>query len=119
MIGVRASMPPHGHPHDTMYMRFWLQYFDTVGEEWRSLEGSAGASFTKLGLANATREAGRSFQLAPQPQASAVKLRGLVEFQWRHGSRLVASTTRPTTAGHHSKVGAVPPGFSAATCTLE
>lgn len=119
MIGVRGSMPPDGHLRDTMYMRFRLQYFDAAGESWRSLEGGLSPSFTKLGTADATREAGRTFQLSPQPQAGAFKLRGLVEFQWRRDSRLVASATRPTTAGHHSKVGAVPPGFSAATCALE
>ncbi len=119
MIGVRGSMPPDGHAHDTMYMRFRLQYLDSAGETWKSLEGGQSASFTRLGMADATREAGRTFQLSPQPQAGAFKLRGLVEFQWRQGSRVVASAARPTTAGHHSKVGAVPPGFSAATCTLE
>lgn len=120
MIGVRASMPPNGHPRDTMYARLRLQYLDAASGGWRSLEGSASAGFVKLGAANTTRQTGRTFQLSPQPEAGAFELRGLVEFQWRRHGSVVAVATRPTTSGHHnSKAGAVPPGFSAATCTLE
>jgi hypothetical protein len=45
-------------------------------------------------------------------------LRGVVSFQWRRGTRVVESVTRPTTAGHRSLAGADPPNFSAATCSI-
>ncbi len=41
-------------------------------------------------------------------------LRGVVSFQWRHGTTVEYTVSRPTTAGHQSLAGADPAGFSAA-----
>ena len=47
-----------------------------------------------------------------------VTLRGVVSFQWRHGTSVEYTVSRPTTAGHVSLAGADPKGFSAAECLL-
>jgi hypothetical protein len=42
----------------------------------------------------------------------------VVSFQWRRGSTVVTSGSKPTTAGRQSLAGADPAGFSAATCSI-
>jgi hypothetical protein len=54
----------------------------------------------------------------PVPGKPAFTLRGLVEFQWRRGKKVLMSANRATTAGHASLAGADPTGFSAATCQI-
>jgi len=121
-IGIRGSMPPDGHPNDTMYMRFVVQYLEQgtskKGGKWKDLPGEAASGFLKAGPATATRQTGRSFHLAPLGSGESFHLRGLVEFQWRHKERVVLTATRLTTAGRESLAGASPRGFSAATCTI-
>ena len=118
MIGVRGSMPGDGQPHDTMYMRFGLQYLNTSTRRWTGLVTGAEPLYVAVGTARAARQAGRSFQLIPVPGKPAFTLRGVVSFQWRRGRTVVQSTSRPTTAGRVSLAGADPAGFSAATCPI-
>jgi hypothetical protein len=116
-VGIRGSMPPNGQSGETMYMRFQLQYHEPTGTQWVDLAGSA-SNFVAVGGAKAARQAGRSFQLVPVAGKPAFMLRGVVSFQWRKGSKIEESISRPTTAGHESLAGADPAGFSAATCSI-
>jgi len=118
MIGVRGSMPGDGEAHDTMYMRFRLEYLNTTTRRWTSLVTGAEPVYVAVGNAKAARQAGRSFQLIPVPGKPAFTLRGVVSFQWRHGRTVLQTTSRPTTAGRQSLAGADPAGFSAATCLI-
>ncbi len=117
-VGVRGSMPGDGQNGQIMYMRFRLQYLSTTTKQWVDLTTEAGSGFVAVGRAKATRQAGRSFQLVPVPGKPAFMLRGVVSFQWRRGSTVVNSASRPTTAGRQSLAGADPAGFSAATCSI-
>jgi hypothetical protein len=117
-VGVRGSMPGDGQNGQVMYMRFRLQYMNTSTKHWVDLTTEAGSGFVAVGRAKATRQAGRSFQLVPVPGKPAFMLRGVVSFQWRRGSTVVTSASRPTTAGRQSLAGADPAGFSAATCSI-
>jgi hypothetical protein len=117
-VGIRGSMPGDRQPHDTMYMRFRLQYLDGATKHWVDLANGAASSFVAVGAASSARQAGRSFQLVPVAGEPAFTLRGVVSFQWRRGAKIVQSTSRPTTAGQQSLAGADPPGFSAATCSI-
>jgi hypothetical protein len=114
-IGIRGSMPGDHQAHDRMYMSFRLQYLSSETKHWVDLAG-ASSSFVAVGSGKSARQGGRSFQLVPGKGASM--LRGVVSFQWRRGKTVLQSTTRPTTAGHHSVAGADPAGFSAATCSI-
>ena len=117
-VGIRGSMPGNGQAGETMYMRFRLQYLEPAGKHWVDLTTGSTSEFVAVGGAKAARQAGRSFQLVPVPGKPAFNLRGVVSFQWRKGTKIEESISRPTTAGHHSLAGADPGGFSAATCSI-
>ena len=114
-VGVRGSMPGDGRASDGMYMRFRLQYVNATTGQWTDIANGPTPSFVAVGSARITRQLGRSFLLRPP---RALTLRGVVSFQWRHGSRVLASTYRVTTAGRESLKGSDPAGFSAATCRI-
>ncbi len=117
-VGVRGSMPGDEHSQDEMYMRFRLQYLDSSTQQWIDLPNGAESGYVAVGAAKSARQTGRSFQLVPVAGKPAVTLRGVVSFQWRHGSTVEYTVSRPTTAGHDSLAGADPKGFSAAECPL-
>ncbi|MEA2200579.1 MAG: hypothetical protein QOI89_1175 [Solirubrobacteraceae bacterium] len=114
-VGIRGSMPGDGQGHDRMYMSFRLQYLNSVSKRWVDL-GGASSSFVAVGTGKSARQGGRSFQLVPGKGPST--MRGVVGFQWRHGTTVLQSITRATSAGHRSVAGADPAGFSAATCPI-
>jgi hypothetical protein len=118
MVGVRGSMPSDGQAKETMYMSFQVQYMDQQTKRWVNLPKGGASGAVKVGDASTTRQIGRTFVLAAPGHGGSYELRGIVEFQWRQGSKVTLSTTRPTTGGHPSTAGAVPKGFSAATCTI-
>jgi hypothetical protein len=117
-VGIRGSMPGDGHPHDTLYMSFRLQYESGTGNNasWSPLSGAA-SGFVPVGGGGDTRQAGRSFTLVPVPGRRST-LRGAVTFEWRRGSKVMRSTERTTTSGHISQTGADPKSYTAATCTI-
>jgi hypothetical protein len=117
-VGVRGSMPGNRRSGEVMYMRFRLQYLDVAAKRWVDLANGATSGFIAVGAAKSARQAGRSFQLVPVPGKPPFTLRGVVNFQWRHGTSVVTSLSRPTTSGHKSLAGADPPNFSAATCSI-
>jgi hypothetical protein len=112
-IGVRASMP--GAPRGTrLAMRFRVQY--QVNTAWKDVKGaSSGWRFVGFGR-GVPIESGWSFTFAAPP--APVTLRGMVEFRWRRGGTLLRSAELPTEAGHRSRAGADPAGYSAASCEL-
>ncbi|MCW3070051.1 MAG: hypothetical protein JWL67_2676 [Solirubrobacterales bacterium] len=114
-IGIRGSMPGDGRARDKMYMSFRLQYLDAPTNRWTDLS-SASSSYVAVGTGASPRQGGRSFQLVPGK--TAYTMRGVVDFQWRRGKKVLESAARPTTAGHRSLAGADPAGFSVATCAI-
>ncbi len=117
-IGIRGSMPGDAQAHDTMYMRFRLQYMNPKSKIWTDLSKGASSSYAGVGTGASARQAGRSFQLSPVPGQPAFELRGVVSFQWRRGKLIVAQGSRPTSAGRESLAGSDPAGFSTAACSL-
>jgi hypothetical protein len=115
-IGIRGSMPSDGQAHDTMFMRFRLQRLEVESHRWVDVPGAA-STYLPMGSSKGGAEAGRSFTLV-RPAGPAFLLRGVVGFQWRHGSKVLETITRATKAGHVSQTGADPPKFSAATCRI-
>lgn len=119
-VGVRGSMPGDGQAKDTMYMSFRLQYEDSATGQWVDLAGTGAPApaYVAVGTGKSARQAGRSFQLVPVAGKPPFTLRGVVSFQWRRGTAIVHTVSRPTTAGQLSLAGADPAGFSAATCVI-
>jgi hypothetical protein len=116
-LGVRGSMPGDGEAHDTMYMRFRLQYLNTSTKTWSDLSGGVSPRYVSVGSGDSARQGGRSFQLRPVA-GQPVTIRGVVSFQWRRGSSVLAQISRTTSAGRVSLAGADPEGFSAASCVI-
>ncbi|MDQ6810415.1 MAG: hypothetical protein M3Z95_00770 [Actinomycetota bacterium] len=116
-VGIRGSMPGDGQAHDTLYMRFRLQYLNTSSQHWVDLADAA-TGFVAVGSAKAARQGGGSFQLVPVAGRPAFTLRGVVNFQWRRGASVLTAVSRATSAGRQSLAGADPAGFSAATCQI-
>jgi hypothetical protein len=117
-VGIRGSMPGDGQAHDKLYMSFRLQYLNTTTSTWINLVSGATPSFEAVGAAGSARQDGASFQLVPVAGKPAATLRGVVDFQWRRGGRVLESATRATSAGHKSLAGAEPANYTAATCLI-
>jgi hypothetical protein len=117
-IGIRGSMPGDHVAHDTMFMRFRLQYMNTTTKAWVDLTKGAAEAYTNVGTGASARQAGRSFQLNPVAGQPAFTLRGVVNFEWRRRGTVVAQASRATSAGRVSLAGSDPEGFSAATCLI-
>jgi hypothetical protein len=117
-VGIRGSMPGDGQAHDKMYMSFRLQYLNTTTSTWINLVSGATPSFEAVGAAGSARQDGASFQLVPVAGKPAATLRGVVDFQWRRGGKVLYSATRTTSAGHKSLAGAEPADYTAATCVI-
>jgi hypothetical protein len=117
-IGIRGSMPGDHVAHDTMFMRFRLQYMNTTTKAWVDLAKGAAEAYTNVGTGASARQAGRSFQLNPVAGQPAFTLRGVVNFEWRRRGTVVAQASRATSAGRVSLAGSDPEGFSAATCLI-
>jgi hypothetical protein len=117
-VGIRGSMPGDRQPSERMYMSFRLQYLDHASNRWLDLSHGATPRFVSVGAAGSARQGGRSFQLVPVAGRPAFTLRGVVDFQWRRGSRALQSAVRITAAGHQSLAGADPASFTAATCVI-
>jgi hypothetical protein len=116
-VGIRGSMPGDRHAHDTMHMRFRLQYMNPATKSWVDLS-KASATYATVGSGSSASQAGRSFRLNPVGGQPAFTLRGVVNFEWRHGSTVLAQASRTTSAGRQSLAGSDPAGFSAATCLI-
>jgi hypothetical protein len=116
-VGIRGSMPGDGHAGDRMYMSFRLQYMN-ASRQWADLTSGGSSGFVLVGGAASARQDGSSFELKPVAGKPAVTLRGVVDFQWRHGRTVVMSGAAPTAVGHKSLAGADPASFSAATCVI-
>lgn len=113
-IGIRASMP--GTPRGArVSMRFRVQYRAADGS-WDNVEG-ADSGWRNVGTARgAPVEYGWSFTFAKR--STPVTLRGVVKLRWRRGNTLPREQEVVTEAGHPSKAGSDPAGYSAATCVL-
>jgi hypothetical protein len=116
-VGVRGSMPGDRVATDAIYMRFRLQYEGASGT-WVDFTGGLKPGFVKVASAKKAHQDGWSFQVKPPRSPRTTTLRGVVTFQWRRAATVLASISRPTTAGHESLRGADPRDFSAATCTI-
>jgi hypothetical protein len=117
-VGIRGQMPGDGHPHDTLYMSFRVQFLTSTTRHWADDARAPAPRFLAVGGGGGGRQGGQSFLVEPEPRKPPIVLRGIVEFQWRRGKKVLQSATRVTTAGRSTPAHADPPGFSAATCQI-
>jgi hypothetical protein len=118
-IGIRASMPGTGLRQERMFMRFQVQYLRRSDNRWHNIGRTGDSGFVAVGSARfRARQAGRNFVFRPPPAGGSWLLRGAVTFEWRRDGEVVRRARKRTTAGHATRMGADPPGFSAATCEI-
>jgi hypothetical protein len=108
-IGIRAALPASG---PRARLRFRVQYRDIADGRWRWVK-DADSGWHKAVRA---RESGWSFEIAGDGTRI---LRGIVNYRWKRGGKVVRRAQRVTEVGHRSTVGADPADFSAATCRIE
>lgn len=117
-LGIRARMPGNG-TRQTMYMRFRLHWFSEQEGIWHNVGGSGISRWVRLGSARIRhREAGYTFSLDPPVDGGRFILRGVVEYQWRKGRRVMRRARANTKGGFESTRGADPPGYSSGLCEI-
>ena len=118
-IGIRASMPGSAKKGERMYMRFRVQYFSTVDNRWHNfLADGTDSGFVMVGSAKyKARQSGWTFPFELQPE-QRYELRGVVNFEWRKGKKVVRKAVERTTKGHKTAL-SQPRGYSAASCVIK
>ena len=118
-LGIRASMPGSGRREERMYMRFRMQFKSTVDGLWHNFLGAgANSGYKPVGRATyKARQSGWTFGLDLRP-GQQYELRGVVNYQWRRGTKVVRRATKSTTKGHRTAL-SEPVGYSAATCVVK
>lgn len=115
-VGLRGSMPGLGEPA-RLLMRFRVQYLDTEST-WRFSGDSADSGYLAVGHASKkVLESGQNFMFEP-PAMGALSLRGVIQYRWMRGRKVVKELKRLTDVGHRSTAGADPDGYSAGTCDI-
>ena len=117
-IGVRASMPGSGKKGERMWMRFRVQFHSDVDHLWHNfLAEGADSGFQPVGAAKyKTRQSGWTFPFTLQP-GQHFEMRGVVNFEWRKGKKVVRKAVKKTTSKHPTRL-SEPKGYSAATCVI-
>jgi hypothetical protein len=101
-VGVRVSIPREtGHPQQ--WARIHLQWFDGTKRAWRRVTSGGDAGWARIGIGTRQVQGGTTFTFpAPKP-GSRIVLRGVVDVEWRDGTKVVDHTRLRTTAGHGDK----------------
>jgi len=99
-IGVRVSIPRERGAPD-QWARIRLQWFDGDARAWRLVHSSGGdAGWAHFGIGTHLVQSGTTFTF-PLPKAGArIVLRGMVDVEWRDGTKVVDRARMITTAGH-------------------
>jgi len=120
-IGLRGSMTGDGLAGG-MYMRFRVQYWNTARKRWLYPTQGGDSGYRRIGTASRRVwiQAGRTFAFEPPAVGQpALRLRGLITFQWRTpGGRVRKTRFHLTEGGHRDAAGADPRRFSASECKI-
>jgi hypothetical protein len=96
-VGVRISIPREkGAPRQ--WARIRLQFFD--GRAWRRVRAGGDTGFARYGIGTRLVQGGTTFTFPPPAEGSRLELRGLVDVEWRRGTKVVDRAQLRTTAGH-------------------
>jgi hypothetical protein len=117
-LGIRAQMPGTGRRNERMQMRFRAQWLSAEDRSWRDFEAEGfDSGWVSVGSARfLRRQSGWSFPFRLEP-GQRFELRGVVQFRWRRGGRVVRRETRRTRSGHRT-ASSEPRNYSAATCVI-
>jgi hypothetical protein len=117
-IGIRAAMPGSGVAKERMFLRLRVQFYKPSTKRWVFIGAGGDSGFQELGRSTRNREAGLTFGVSSPAAGQSYRVRGLVSYEWRRGTRVVRRATRATRAGHPNTIDADPADYSAAECTI-
>ncbi len=98
-VGVRASVP--NRRNAAQWIRIRIQFFDGRRNKWSVVRSGGDGGFKKLSNGGGRFFGGTTFTFTPPQAGRRIKLRGLVDVEWRRGRR-VLSRARITTQGGHA-----------------
>jgi hypothetical protein len=101
-VGVRVSIP--NRRDAAQWVRIRIQFFDGDRASWRVVRSGGEGGFTKLSDGGGRVFGGTTFTFTPPPAGRHLKLRGLVDVEWRRGRRVVSRSRIVTHGGHQSAV---------------
>ena len=117
-VGIRASMPGSGRKKERMFMRFRLQYKAADGTWTNFTAAVTNSGWQPVGSARyKARQSGWKFPPFEPDAGQRFEVRGVVNFRWRRGDKVVRRATKATSPGHNVTL-AEPEGYSAATCEV-
>jgi hypothetical protein len=97
-VGVRVSIPNRRDAAQWVWIR--IQFFDPARLAWRVVRSGGDAGFTKLSDGGGRVVGGTTFPFAPPQPGTVIKLRGLVDVEWRRGRRVLSRAQVTTRGGH-------------------
>jgi hypothetical protein len=96
-VGVRVSIPRRkGAPRQ--WARIRLQFFD--GTTWERVRQGGDTGFARYGAGTRLVEGGTTFTFPAPPAGAQLRLRGVVDIEWRRGTKVVHRAHLRTTGGH-------------------
>jgi hypothetical protein len=114
-VGVRVAVPNRGDA--AQWMRVRIQFFDGTRASWRVVRSGGDGGFTKLSDGGGRVFGGTTFTFTPPAAGHQLKLRGLVDVEWRRGRRVISRTQITTHGGHASGTDPLL-ALSAPTCQI-
>jgi hypothetical protein len=101
-VGVRVSVPNRADA--AQWVRIRIQFFDGTRGSWRVVREGGEGRFTKLSDGGGRVFGGTTFTFNPPSPGNRIKLRGLVDVEWRRGRRVRSHAQVVTHGGHQSGV---------------
>jgi hypothetical protein len=101
-VGVRVSIPNRADA--AQWVRIRIQFFDGTRGAWRVVRSGGEGGFTKLSDGGGRVFGGTTFTFTPPSAGNRIKLRGLVDVEWRQGRRVRSHARAITHGGHQSGV---------------
>ena len=114
-VGVRVAVPNRSDA--AQWVRIRIQFFDGGQGTWRVVRSGGDGGFTKLSDGGGKVFGGTTFTFTPPKAGRQIKLRGLVDVEWRRGRRVVSRTQITTHGNHRSGVDPLL-AVSQATCNI-
>lgn len=113
-IGIRGQMPTLGFS-STLRMDIQLGSWSSTRKRFVAIDSSSAESSLSLGASSTgLQQKGTVFVYDSHPGL----LDATITFSWTRGGKLLAQTTRRTTAGHRGVDYSKPAHYSAARCNL-
>lgn len=98
-VGIRVSIP-RGRRSPTQWARFRVQFYDAARKAWRPVRAGGDTGFARIGAGRSLVFGGSTFTFTPPAAGARLKLRGVVDVQWRRGIKVLDRAFVRTTSGH-------------------